>query len=300
MQKIKIRLPATITNLGPGLNSLGLAVGLYTSIEIRARDDESLHVNLSGEGSDTFDPPEAHPVVNALHYFFEKMDQPKPGIDLRIDNQIPLDCGLGAEAAFAVAGILGANNLVGNVLKRDELLTMAAQINSADGVVASLMGGLTVTTLADNTLIYRNLSVVPFQLVIVLPEVEAYSTRYLPQQLVRDDVLHNIAQLPFMIEALRTGDRDLLAKALDDRLLTPRLALQIPGYESVVAFAKERGALAITTCGDGPALVAITERHHQRLADDMVAAFIAAGRQARGWVVPVDTQGVVVSVVQST
>lgn len=299
MQKIKFRLPATVTNLGPGLGSLGLALGLYATVEVSGRADDKLEVTLTGEGADAFDTPLRHPVVRAMSRFFQRLERTKLGINIRVDNNIPLGSGLGAETAFAVAGVLGANNLMGDPYNREEALELAASISNADGAVATLMGGLAAGILHDNLLIHRTLPVKPFPVVVVVPELDNYIPPSLPDDLPRADVLYNMARIPLMLEAMRHADMKLLASILDDRLREARLTDQISGFGHVAELAARRGALKVIPCGEGPALLALAESRHDRIADEMRLAFKSAGIEARAWVLSVDTQGVVISFAQS-
>lgn len=299
LQKIKIRLPATATNLGPGLYSLGLALGLYTTVEISGRDDHELKVELQGEGATAFAHVVRHPVVVAMAQVFQRLEDTRLGVQIKVHNQIPLNCGLGAESAFTMAGVLGANYLMDTQYKRDELLKIAAEIAQTEGVIASLLGGLTAGVLDKDGLIFDSLPVQPFQVVVVVPQIGKYHPPRLPEQLSRHDVLHNLTRVPLLVEALRNGDLHLLVRLLDDRILMPRMTSQITGYGHVVEIARSRGALGVTVCGQGPTLLAFAESRHQRVAEDMVLAFRSAGVEARSWVLPVDMQGVVISAVQS-
>lgn len=299
MRKIKIRLPATATNLGPGLDTLGLALGLYATIEVSGRDDDQLAIKLFGEGADAFDTPLKHPVVRAMSRFFQHIEKTKLGINIRVDNNIPLNSGLGAETAFAVAGMLGANNLMGDLYNREETLELAASISRADGAVATLMGGLAAGVLQDDTLIHRTLPVKPFQVVVVVPKLDDYTIPTVPEQIKRADALNNMARIPLIIEALREADMSLLASVLDDQILYPRLIAQISGFGHVAELAARRGALRVLPVGGGPALLALAESRHDRVAEEMRLAFKSAGIEAQAWVLPVDTQGVVISLTQS-
>jgi len=210
-----------------------------------------------------------------------------------------LNSGLGAETAFAVAGTLGANNLMGDLYNREETLELAASISRPDGAVSALMGGLGAGVIQDDLLIHRTLPVKPFQVVVVVPQIDNYAPPTLPEQLSRKDALHNMARIPLMIDALREADMRLLARVLDDPVLTPRLTAQISGFGHVAELGGRRGALKVIPCGGGPALMALAESHHDRIADEMRLAFKSAGIEARAWVLPVDTQGVVISLTQS-
>ncbi|MBC7870794.1 MAG: hypothetical protein H7Y09_08135, partial [Chitinophagaceae bacterium] len=166
MQKIKIRLPATVTNLGPGLHSLGLALGLYTSVEISGRSDQQIILELVGEGATHYPIALKHPVVLGIGRFFQHIEKAHLGINIRVDNHIPTESGLGAEAAMMMAGILGANFLMNNLYKRTELLEIAAESIRPDHVVTTVLGGLTASLIRDSELIYRALSVNPFRIIV--------------------------------------------------------------------------------------------------------------------------------------
>lgn len=303
MRKVRIILPASLTNLGPGIGTLGLALGLHTTVEITERTDNQLIVDTEGEGSGRYSTGLRHPVTLALIRIFQKLERAPAGIHIKINNQIPLNSGLGAEAAFMVAGVIGANNLLGGAFTREQLLEIAGQISKKpDSVIASLLGGLTTGILNDDKLIYKTLPVTSLRVVVALPEIEDYpeNPRSLaPERIPLADALYNLNRVPLLVEALRTGDIKLVGKVLDDKLNTPFLTPRIFGYKQAADIARRAGALAVTLSGDGPALVAFAESNHHPIGEAMVAAFQNVGVKARSWVLPIDTQGVVISVVQS-
>ncbi|MAS33208.1 MAG: hypothetical protein CL610_04325 [Anaerolineaceae bacterium] len=301
MRKVTVRLPATITGIGPGIHALGLAVGLYTTIEISARSDHQLIVDTAGEGAGHYSIGLRHPVVLALMRVFQQLERAPLGVHIRVQNDIPVDSGLGAEAAFWVAGVIGASNMIGRNLTRAEIVQLSARISpQPDNALAALLGGLSSGVMQAGTFLYRSLPVAAQRLVIVVPVIDDYPTRLItPDTIAWDDAAHNLRQLPLLIEAFRSGDLSLLSQMLDDRLINPRVRPRIPGYNHVRETARLAGASATTICSDGPALVAFAPKDHQQIADAMRAAFENAGVQSRAWVVPVDTQGVVLSAVQS-
>jgi homoserine kinase len=301
MRKVRITLPASLTNLGPGTSTLGLALGLHTTVEISERADNQLIVDTEGEGSGRYSTGLRHPVTLALIRIFQKLERAPVGIHIKINNQIPLDSGLGAESAFLAAGVIGANNLLGGAYTREHLLEIAAQISKKpDSVIASLLGGLTTGLLDGDQLVYKTLPVKSLRVVVALPELDDYPSRSLaPERVPLADALYNLQRVPLLIEALRTGDMKLIGKVLDDRLNAPFYTPRIFGYKQATEIARRAGALAVTLSGDGPALVAFAEVNHSPIAEAMVAAFESVGVKARSWVLPIDTQGVVISVVQS-
>jgi homoserine kinase len=300
MQKIKIRLPATVVNFGPGLNSLGLALSLYTTIEVSPRSDESLIVEPHGEGAGHYPVGLRHPVVLALMRVFQRLERAPLGIHIRVDNTIPLASGLGAETAFLLAGVIGANNLMHNPYRRDRVLQIAAQISRPDSAVTAMLGGLTASILEDDALNYRTLPVQQLKIVVVLPQFERYVRPGPVERVPMTGAVYNISRVPLLIDAMRQGDLPLIAASINDYIQTPRIIPQITGYNHVVERAKEAGAVTVTVAGDGPALMAFAEDEHEDIAAAMRAAFGDAGVEARSWVLPIDTQGVVISVLQSS
>lgn len=300
MQKIKIRLPATVVNFSPGLNSLGLALALYTTVEVSPRTDDILNVEPQGEGATKYNVPVSHPVVLALMRVFQRLERAQIGINVKIDNRIPIGGGLGAEAAFLVAGVIAANNLMGNVYTRDQALEIAAQISRADNAVTAMLGGLTASMLdSNNRLLYRTLPVTPLKVIVVLPEVEGYSRPPALDKIPVTAAQHNISRIPLFMEAMKAGNLKLLADTLNDAFHVPRLTAQIPAYAHVAEMAKRAGAVAVTVAGDGPALLMFAETKHDDIAAVTVQAFKNAGVTARSWVLPIDTQGIMVSMMGS-
>jgi homoserine kinase len=302
MRKVTVRLPATITGIGPAVRALGLALGLYTSVEISERADNQLIVETSGEGAGRYSTGLRHPVTLALMRVFQRLERAPLGVHIRVQNNVPVDSGLGAEAAFWAAGIIGANNLLGHSLTREAILQLVGQLApQPDHAIAALLGGLSSGIVSEQALTYRSLPVSNFRMVIVLPDIDDYpATLAAPDVIPFADAAHNLSRVPLLLDGFRSGDLKLIAQVLDDRMVKPRLQPRIPGYNHVRETARLAGALGVTISGDGPALVALAVRDHWQVAEAMVAAFDNAGVKARAWVVPIDTQGVVISAVQSS
>lgn len=300
MRKIKITLPATATSLGPGLNSLGLALGLYCTVEITERRDETLLVETAGEGAGRYSVGLRHPVALGMMRVFQQQERAPLGLTVRVINHIPPDSGLGAEATLWVAGMIGANNLLGNPYSRRAVLDLAARVTrQPDSAVTAILGGLTASILDGDTLIYRAFSAAPLTVVVALPQLEQYAADTHPERVPLADALFNLGRVPLLLDALRDGDLKLIAQVLQDKLRLPHLKPQLPGYDRAVEMALQTGAAAVTLCGGGPALIAFADSEHRRIATAIELAFENAGVAARSWVLPVDTQGVVVSMAGS-
>ena len=148
---MRVRVPATSANLGPGFDALGLALSLYDEVEVRLVSS-GLHIDVSGEGAaHVADAEEAHLVVRAMRATFDDLGarQP-PGLALRCVNRIPHGRGLGSSAAAIVAGILAARALAGAEASPGEALPLANALEGhPDNVAPCLYGGLTIAWLAD-------------------------------------------------------------------------------------------------------------------------------------------------------
>lgn len=304
MRRVKISLPATVTNLGPGLNSLAMAVGLHLTVEISDREDDRLVVETVGEGAGRYATGLRHPVVIGLMRVFQQFERAPIGLTVRIDNQIPLESGLGAEAAFLIAGVVGGNNLVGSPLKREPLLRFAVEVSRRpDFVVTALHGGLTASQATDNGApLYARLPIEAMQTVIVLPDLPRYAEQartMVPAKIAFVDALANLSAVPLLLDALRRGDHAMLRVSLRDTLIMPLRLRAIPGGQKAVEAGYAAGASGIAVCGTGPALIAFAKKDHAGIAAAMLDILSDHGVSGRSWVAPIDTQGIVLSAAHS-
>jgi homoserine kinase len=302
VQKIKIRLPATLTDLGGALHAFGLAVSLYTHVEISPRIDDKLVVETSGEGAGHYDLGLRHPVVLGMVRVFQHFERAPMGITIKVQNDIPLQSGLGAETAFMVAGILGGNNLMGSPFSRAELITMAARVSHhPDNAVSTMLGGLASSIDDDTTFLYRALPLQPFRIIIAVPKIPNHQPPAPPERIVAQETTDALRRLPMMLEALREGNIALLARIVSQsQLMRTETNSRIPGYAHVAEVARLAGVQATLTTGGGPGMVFLAEKSHDRIAEVIEHAFHNLDISARVFVLPLDTQGVVISMMQTT
>jgi len=302
MYKVNVSVPAVSTNVGPGYDVLGLALNLRNVVEMSLSTTDRLIVETRGEGEDVLPANHHHPAVRAAIKLFQRLEQAPAGLNVRCTNHIPLDVGLSARATFSVGGLVAANNLLGSPFTHDELTGMAADLSGQpEAVVSAMRGGLGVCSIDPEGLFYRVVEITPLRVVVVLPLLPEFRPRLredLPTTVRMADAIYNAGHTALLIEALRDGDVRLLRRALDDRLHEPHRRDAIPGYRAVVGAAKEAGAIAVTMCGAGPALMAFATFNHQSIESAMQGAFRAIGVEARTWSLGNDLQGVVISMVE--
>ncbi len=287
MQKVKVTIPAACNYIGPGIDSLGLALTLHNTVEMIPRADSAQRIAVEGEGSTT--PFAEHPVIQAANALFQDQKQ-SAGFDVICTGEIPAASGLGAETAWIVGGIVAANNLLGSPLTRDQLLVKACELSPSPAIVTAILGGLIIVSRVESDVLYRRLEIADWKIVVGLPA----RTDPVPRSEKVDlaDAIFNIGRTALVIDALRRGDGILLGKALEDRLV--RATCQNPDFERAAAEARRAGAAAVTVSGEGPALIAFILGNPFPVQQ----AFEDALSQVRTWVLNIDTQGIAISLRQ--
>lgn len=294
MNSVRLEVPATSANLGPGFDCLAVALELRNTLELE-ETTSGLTVEIEGEGADALPKDKRNLTVQAAFKAFEAMSYVPAGLHFRCVNRIPLGSGLGSSAAAIVAGLMAANQLTGGSLAQETLLESALDMEGhIDNAAAALLGGLTVVALDEDTILARRLPVADLRVAVALPHIDLPTGAMraaLPTSVGLADATFNVSHALLAVEALRTGDTALLRRAVADRLHTPHRATFIPAYDKVVAAALRAGAAAATLSGAGPGLIALTDRQEDAVLDAMLSAFQTAGVEARGWVLSVADEG---------
>lgn len=302
MYKVQVNIPAAITNLGPGLHTLGLALSLPAHLELLIRPDGKLKITYTGEGDGQVPTDYKNPTVKAISRLFQHIEKSPVGLELKIHNQIPLRAGLNGESALLIGGLVAANNIVEAGLSREALIDMAVGLGVSPLVaMTTLVGGLNACIQAeDGRMLYKSLEPPPLRLVVVVPDLPDYAQKtagLLPKQIPLSAAIYNMGRLIFMMDALVAGDLSLLRETLQDRLYQAAFTAHIPGFEAAQAAALNEGAIAVTLASQGPALMAFSPYNHTAIGEAMRAAFLEAGvKECRFWTLGIDGQGVTVSV----
>src|SRR3990172_672201 len=165
---IKIRVPATSANLGPGFDCLGLALNIWNEVSFEPAEKITYHV--TGEGAEKLNKGARNLLTRAFARVHEVCGREMKGATIRAHNEILMSSGLGSSAAAIVAGLFGANEMLGNSLNENELLKFATEMEGhPDNVAPALLGGLVVSVMADDEIITRRYEVPEFTIVIVKP-----------------------------------------------------------------------------------------------------------------------------------
>jgi homoserine kinase len=286
MKKVCVRIPATTANLGPGFDSLGLALDLWNEAEFYQVDGNELSLSVQGEGAGTLPTDRSNAILGAALQLYALVDKDPKGLTVRCINRIPLVSGLGSSSAALLAGMLGANALLGKPFPREEILLMATQSEGhPDNVVPAMLGGLVASAIKDGEVVSRKLLVSPMSITVVMPDFyfpTKAAREILPEYVLRQDAIFNLSRAVLVIKALETGDLALLGEVMEDALHQPYRLPLIPGALPAIQAARAAGASAVALSGAGPSLIAFSgQPADSRIGLAMQHAFEQAGLQAR-------------------
>lgn len=302
--KAAVRIPATVANLGPGFDSLGLALVLHNELAAEIGINKTM-VEVIGEGVDELPRDESNLVVRSMFEAFKIMKRKPAPVWVRCTNKIPLARGLGSSSSAVVGGVFLANELCGRPMDREQLFQVAAKLEGhPDNVAPALMGGLTVSiTMPDgnfDTLSLDNETLTRWKYVVCIPDYSVSTEKarkLLPPQVSFQDAVYNVGRSSMVVAALLKGPgknaNAVLKEAMNDRLHQPQRARMIEGRDQVMEAAYKAGALGVCVAGSGPTLLAVACKWATKIGEAMVDAFKEAGHGARYEVLNFEPSGAI-------
>lgn len=323
---IRVRVPATSANLGPGFDALGLALQLYNFISFIApssSDETGSLVRVEGTGSDTLPRDESNIAWQAARHLLRFVGREDTDFRIETTNAIPLSRGLGSSAAARVGALVAANEWARRqgdpAASTTELLALATQLEGhPDNAAAALLGGLVASALGDVSdedaakgragsievakVVAARVRVERFPAFLVWVPAGELATKkaraVLPEMVSRADAVFNVSRAALLLAALASGELGLLREALRDRLHQSHRAALIPGYDDVVQAALEAGAYGATLSGAGSSILVWLPPSEQKISDEAQRAIqdITARQQIPGAILApqVDLEGCVV------
>jgi len=261
---IKIKVPATTANLGPGFDCIGMALSIYNYVHVQegTENGETLVIH----GADSVPTGADNLIYKTISDFYLQAGRKLPPLTIWQEDYIPMTRGLGSSAACVVAGLLAANVMAKTGLTTRDLIQMAAQIEGhPDNSTPALTGGLVVGAMTDQRLEYirvPNHGWENLRFALMVPDFELSTEKarqVLPNQYSREDVVYNTARAALLVAALINGDFEKLSFALDDRIHEPYRLPLVPDMDLIFEEARKNGAYNAFLSGAGPALIAVTE-----------------------------------------
>ena len=299
-QKVVVDVPATTANLGPGFDCLGAALDLNNRFAMRRIEGggERFELIIEGtEGSHLRGGPE-NLVYRAAQRVWKAAGLEPVALEARVRLAVPPARGLGSSATAIVAGLMGANALVGEPLSKEKLLELAIDIEGhPDNVVPSLLGGLCMTAKAASQRwrVVRCEWTPSVKAVVAIPSIRLSTSearRAMPKAIPVGDAVVNLGALTLLLQGLRTGNGDLISDGMHDRLHEPYRWRLIKGGDQVKQAAMDAGAWGCAISGAGPSVLALCEENKgPAVSRAMVKAWEAAGVASRAPVLNLQTSG---------
>lgn len=251
-------MPATSANLGPGFDSLGIALSLRNTVYM----EESDELSISASDGTKIPTDKNNLIYKSVEKLYRLCGKTLHGLILRQENRIPMTRGLGSSSACIVAGLAGANRMLANPLSTAEIINLAARLEGhPDNSTPAILGGLTVAVLEENVVYSLKVPVadtIRFAAFIPNFELKTEASRAaLPKQVSRADAVYNLSRAALMTASLFCGRLDNLKAAAGDRLHQPYRTGLIRGAEKVFGFAYGLGAYAVYISGAGPTIMAM-------------------------------------------
>ena len=284
-RSVTVRVPATSANLGPGFDSLGVALDWSAAVRVTVSDSPL----PAPEG-----PIERMAVTAALALYHRAAANAPAWITANYEGDIPVGRGLGASAIARVAGLLAADAFIdegggAGAHRREDLLPIAFQLeHHGDNVAPAMFGGLQVVVADDDGIVHAGIEPpAGLRIALLIPEFSMpteESRAQLPQSLTRNQAVHNIGRAALLVAALTQRRYDLLHTATEDILHQPARATMFTAMYPIFQAARDAGAHGVYLSGGGSTIAAFATDHAEDIAGRCVRPPpLAASRPRRGY-----------------
>ena len=302
LQRVKVKVPASTSNIGPGFDCLGMALRLYNELVVEKHsEDGPPEVEIQGEGAESLPKDKTNLMARACDTVIAGRFSNR--LVFKAHNRIPLARGLGSSAAAIVAGLFAANRLLDPSPLTDEQLFEYAVVMEGhpDNVAPAVKGGVMISIKEHKAV--RSLALKPHKdltAVVCIPEFQletAKARAVLPDTVLREATVENVSRAMLLASAIERGRWEDLAAAMGDRLHQPYRAELIPGFKDVLKAALSAGTCGAALSGSGPTVLALCRKgpQAQAIGEAMVKAFAGHGIKSRAEVLAVEPRGVRVS-----
>ncbi len=296
-ERVRVLVPASAANLGPGYDTLGIALQLYNRITLEPAGRDEIRV--FGEGQASLPRDTTNIVFQAVETAFRQSKKERPPLRLTLDNTIPLARGLGSSAAARVGGLIAARTWCGLADDPDEVLRQAEALEGhADNAAPSLLGGLTIVAGREESLRFARAPISEkIQISLAIPEFEVSTPearKALPKAVPHEHAVFNVQRTALLMAALAEGDESLLPTATQDRLHQPQRTHLMGPIQDAFNAARKSGAAGVTLSGAGPTVIAfsITEQADPRaIAEAMADVYQAQGIGCKPLTPEIDVRG---------
>ncbi|KQO99522.1 homoserine kinase [Leifsonia sp. Leaf264] len=277
-RRVSVQVPATSANLGPGFDTLGLALALYDVLVVEILPDAGVEIHVEGVGAGEVPTDESHLVVRSIAHVLAHYGYERPGLRLEARNSIPHGRGLGSSGAAIVSGVMAAKGILEGLVEisDNDALALATELEGhPDNVAPALFGGLTIAwTMPEGPqhkklMVHRGVSPVVFVPEHVMSTALARSLQ--PESVPHEDAVFNVSRSALLVAALIQSPELLLA-ATEDKLHQNYRAAAMPETNALIVALRAAGYPAVVS-GAGPSILVLASDPGQRLgAADLVAS----------------------------
>ncbi|MEG2705761.1 MAG: homoserine kinase [Erysipelotrichaceae bacterium] len=260
---IKVRVPATSANVGPGFDSLGIALNLYCSVSFNPQD------TLEILGCEPAYANENNLIYQSFLEVFKLTKKKAPGMKITIESDIPMARGLGSSAACIVAGVVAGNYYSGMKLNKQAILSLCTKIEGhPDNITPALYGSLCASFMEESKVYHSQTIIDPsLKFLALIPDFEL-STKdareVLPTMVNYQDAIYNVSRIAPLMKGLEEGNEELIKAALKDKLHQPYRKALIKEYDQVETIAIDHHVIGFYLSGAGPTLMGII-KHQEDL-----------------------------------
>lgn len=269
---IRIDVPATSANLGSGFDSLGIALTMHNKVWMEEWDE----IDIKSVDDTVIPTDESNLIYWAAHHLYSQCGKKLPGLKIRQENNIPMARGLGSSSACIVAGILGANRLLGSPFTQSDLINLAAKIEGhPDNTSPAISGGLVASAIEGERVYSVSVPVsekIAFAVMIPPFELKTEKARkVLPDLYSRQDAVYNLSRSGLMTASLFSGNLENLRVAVQDKIHQPYRSGLIENYDNVFRMSYELGSLGTYVSGAGPTIISMIDASDKGFAESMAS-----------------------------
>ena len=270
-RSVVVEVPATTANLGPGFDTLGMALTIHDRLSATVVDTPGVRVDVHGVGEGEVPTDETNLIARSMAHAFASKKIAMPGIHLEAHNVSPHGRGLGSSGAAIVSGVMAAKGLLEGIAEfsSSELLALATDMEGhPDNIAPSLFGGLTIAWMTDEGPKHKKLSVHRgVSLVVAVPHDASMSTQLArslqPDTVPHQDAIFNLSRSALLIAALIQSP-ELLFEATEDRLHQTYRASAMKDTDALLQKLRSKGYAAVVS-GAGPSVLIPCPDPGQRL-----------------------------------
>ena len=268
MYMIKIKIPASTANIGPGFDCLGIALNIFNTFYIEEIPNGLIIENCPNEFKNF-----NNLVYSSMIKYFNYLGYSPKGVKISFDSNIPICSGLGSSSTCILAGVIAANILSKSNLSTDEVLTFATNIEGhCDNLTSSLLGGLTVSFFKDKVYHESFLLKNPITFYSLTPNFTLpteVSRSILPKTIELKDCVFNIGASSMVLASLINNDIETLKSVCEDKIHEKYRTSLIPNFNDIKKIALINNAICAYLSGAGPTIMCIVESSNSTFKDNM-------------------------------